>query len=211
MESVMQALFSYTKSNSSIHKIPAGIKLLVLIAVPITLQLTSAYVCYALIAFFFVLAAFTGTGYRNFFRDLGPIVFYGMFILAIDVLSYLIFDRNRAIITETSLFLVLKLVCSMEATSIFFRTTSVYQIKGTLQAVERVITFGHTRYTVSNTFTLFLSFLPMIFETWTDLELAYKARGGRNGIDKAVRLLPRLIVMSIKRASTTYLALLNRS
>ncbi len=207
----MQALFSYSKLNSPIHRIPAGIKLLVLIAVPITLQLTSAYVCYALIAFFFVLAAFAGTGYRNFFRDLRPIIFYSLFILAIDVLSYLIFDKNRAIITQSSIFLVIKLVCAMEATSIFFRTTSVYQIKDTLQSVERVVTFGHTRYVVSSTFTLFLSFLPMIFETWTSLDLAYKARGGKSGISKAVRLLPLLIVMSIKRANTTYLALLNRS
>ncbi len=206
---MMQALFSYTKSDSPIHRIPAGLKLLVLIAVPITLQLASVHVCYALMAVFFVLAAFIG--YRNFLKDLRPIVVYSLFILAIDVLSYLIFDRNRAIVTETSLHLVLKLVCAMEMTSIFFRTTSVYQIKGTLQAVERAMTFGHTKYTVSNTFTLFLSFLPMIFETWTSLELAYKARGGKNGITKAVRLLPRLIVMSIKRASTTYLALLNRS
>ncbi|MBR2282678.1 MAG: hypothetical protein IJ863_08655 [Spirochaetales bacterium] len=207
----MQSLFSYSKSNSPIHRTPAGLKILALVAVPITLQLAPPYVCYVLMVLFLVLALMSGTGFRNFLRDLRPIVIYSIFILAIDVLSFLLFDRNRAIITGTSLFLVLKLVCAMEATSIFFRTTSVYQIKDTLQTVERVVTFGHTRYTVSSTFTLFLSFLPMIFETWTAIELAYRARGGRNGISKAIRLLPRLIAMSIKRASTTYLALLNRS
>ena len=207
----MQSLFSYSKSNSPIHRTPAGLKILALVAVPITLQLAPPYVCYVLMVLFLVLALMSGTGFRNFLRDLRPIVIYSIFILAIDVLSFLLFDRNRAIITGTSLFLVLKLVCAMEATPIFFRTTSVYQIKDTLQTVERVVTFGHTRYTVSSTFTLFLSFLPMIFETWTAIELAYRARGGRNGISKAIRLLPRLIAMSIKRASTTYLALLNRS
>ncbi len=207
----MQALFSYTKSNSPIHRLPAGLKLLVLIAVPITLQLTSIYVCLSLLWVFLVLALLSGTGFRNFLRDLRPIVLYSVFILAIDVLSYLIFDRNRAIVTDTSLHLILKLICAMEATSIFFRTTSTYEMRDALQAIERVITFGHTRYVVSSTFTLFLSFLPMIFDTWTGLELAYKARGGRNGFPKAVRLLPLLVTMSIKRASTTYLALLNRS
>jgi len=207
----MQSLLSYSKSNSPIHRIPAGIKLLALVAVPITLQLTSEYVCYSLMSLFLVLALLSGTGFRNFLRDLRPIVVYSFFIIAIDVLSYLIFDRNRAFITETSLRLIFKLICAMEVTSVFFRTTSTFEIRETLQSVERVLTFGHTRYTVSSTFTLFLSFLPQIFETWTALELAYKARGGRDGLGKVIRLLPLLIAMSIKKASTTYLALLNRS
>ncbi len=207
----MPALFSYTKKDSPIHRAPAGLKTLLLLAVPITLQQTGPLVCLALMVVFLGLALLSGTGFGNFLRDLRPMVLYSLFILAIDVLSFVIFDRNRAIITETSLHLVIKLVCAMEATSVFFRTTSVYQIKEALQKVERALTLGHTRYTVSRTFTLFLSFLPMIFTTWTDLDLVYRARGGRGGLAKAARLLPRLIATSIKRASTTYLALLNRS
>ena len=207
----MESLFAYTKSDSPIHKIPAGLKLLVMIAVPITLQLTSHYVCLSLMAVFFVLSILSKTGFKSLARDLRPIVFYSLFILVIDVLSYLIFDRNRDIITFSSLHLVIKLVCAMEATSVFFRTTSIYETRDALQALERIVTFGHTRYAVSSTFTLFLSFLPQIFETWTSLELAYRARGGKDGIVKAVKLLPLLIAMSIKKANTTYLALLNRS
>ena len=207
----MDSLFSFSKANSPIHRTPVWIKILVLLAVPITVQLTPPHVCLALMAVFLVLALVSRMGLVRFLRDLRPIVFYGAFILAIDVLSYLVFNRDRAVITDTSLHLMIKLICAMEATSVFFRTTSVYQIKEALQGFERAITFGHTRFAVSSMFTLFLGFLPQIFETWTALELAYKARGGRNGLGKAMRLLPLLITMSIKKASTTYLALLNRS
>ncbi|MBR5669196.1 MAG: hypothetical protein IKX15_06250, partial [Spirochaetales bacterium] len=136
-----------------------------------------------------------------------PIIIYSLMIISIDVLSWLLFHRNDEIITKTSLYLILRLLCAVEATSVFFRTTSIYEITDMLIRIP----FGKAGLAVSGVLSLFLTFLPQIFATWSGLEEAYHARGGRKGIAKAIVLLPLLISLSINKARTSYLALLNRS
>lgn len=207
----MQSLFSYTKGNSIIHRAPAGLKLLLLLVIPITLYLTPIQVCLAFIPVLFAVALVARIELGLFLKDLRPIVIYSVMILTIDVLSYLISSKNGNIITQTSLFMILRLLCAIEAVSIFFRTTSIYETTDCLQRIEGFLTFGKSKLVVSSMLSLFLSFLPQIFATWKDLELAYKARGGRRGPAKIIILMPRLISASIKKADTTFLALLNRS
>ena len=207
----MQSLFSYTKGNSIIHRAPAGLKLLLLLVIPITLYLTPIQVCLAFIPVLFAVALVARIELGLFLKDLRPIVIYSVMILTIDVLSYLISSKNGNIITQTSLFMILRLLCAIEAVSIFFRTTSIYETTDCLQRIEGFLTFGKSKLVVSSMLSLFLSFLPQIFATWKDLELAYKARGGRRGPAKIITLMPRLISASIKKADTTFLALLNRS
>ncbi|MBQ2050419.1 MAG: hypothetical protein II493_08485 [Spirochaetales bacterium] len=207
----MDALFSYSKGGSFIHRTPAWIKLLVLIAVPFTVSTTPVFICVGLMALFALLALMSGMGFTKFLRDLRPIGIYCVMIALIDALSYVFFDRSRAVITQSSLNLILRLLCAMEATSVFFRTTGTYEITSTLQAVERAVTFGHSRLAVSGMLSLFLSFLPQIFRTWSDIDCAYRSRGGKGGPSRIVRLMPVLITVSLKKASTTYMALLDRN
>ena len=207
----MDSLFSYSKGKSFIHRTPAWLKLLILIAVPVTVSLTPLYVCLGLMALFVLLALASGMGFTRFLRDLRPIAVYCLMIVTIDVLSYVFFDRSRAVVTQNSLSLILRLLCAMEATSVFFRTTGSYEITSTLQSIERAVTFGHSRLVVSGMLSLFLSFLPQIFRTWSEIDCAYRARGGRRGPAKTVTLLPVLITISMKKASTTYMALLDRN
>ena len=203
----MDGLFAYTKKDSAVHRTPEALKLLLLFAVPVILYLTPIWVCLALIPTFLLLALIAGIGVGRFFRDLRPIVIYSLMIISIDVLSWLIFRKNDDVITKTSLFLILRLLCAVEATSVFFRTTSIYEITEMLSR----ITSGKAGLVVSSMLSLFLTFLPQIFASWAELDSAYRARGGRKGIAKAAVLLPLLISLSINRARTTYLALLNRS
>ena len=203
----MDSLFAYTKKDSAVHRAPCWLKLIILFAVPITLYLTSIWVCIALIPTFLLLALIAGIGAGRFLRDLRPILIYSLMIISIDILSWLLFRRNDEVITKTSLYLILRLLCAVEATSVFFRTTSIYEITDMLIRIP----FGKAGLAVSGVFSLFLTFLPQIFATWSELEMAYRARGGRKGIAKATILLPLLISLSISKARTTYLALLNRS
>ena len=203
----MEGLFAYTKKDSMVHRTPCWLKLIILFAVPITLYLTSIWVCIAIIPTFLLIALIAGIGVGRFFRDLRPIAIYSLIIISIDVLSWLLFRRNDEVITKTSLYLILRLLCAVEATSVFFRTTSIYEITDMLIRIP----FGKAGLAVSGVFSLFLTFLPQIFATWSELEMAYRARGGRKGIAKATILLPLLISLSISKAQTTYLALLNRS
>ena len=185
--------------------------LLGLIAVPITIQLCPIWVCISLIALFPLVSAVGKVRPTDFLRDLKPIAIYSAMIIMIDILSFLFFHTGEEIVTKRSLYLVLKLLCAIEATSVFFRTTSTFEIRDCLQNMEKAVTFGRSSLVLSSMFALFLTFLPQIFATWTSLDLAYRSRGGRRGLAKAFVLIPLLVTMSIKRAGTTYLALLNRS
>jgi energy-coupling factor transporter transmembrane protein EcfT len=206
----MDSLFACTRCNSPIHRAPAWIKLLVLLATPVTIHLTPIYVCFSLMAFYVLLALVSRMGFTRFLRDLRPIAVYCVMISMIDVLSWVFFNRERDIVTQTSMLMMLRLVCATEAASVFFRTTGTYEIGNTLRGIEKAITFGHTKYAVSGMFTLFLSFLPQIFRTWSGIDAAYRSRGGRRGIRKVLVLLPVLITISMKKAETTRLSLLAR-
>lgn len=207
----MNSLFAYTKADSVIHRTPAWLKLLILFAVPITVYLSPIQVALIMIPAFFILALISKTGIVRFLKDLSPIVIYSILILSIDAFSWLIFRKKTAVITETSLYLILRLLCAVEAASLFFRTTGIYETMQTLRKIESVLTFGKSNLAVSTILSLFLSFLPQIFATWSELDSAYRARGGRNGLGKVAVLLPLLISLCIRKAQTTYLALLNRS
>lgn len=206
----MDALFSYTRRNSLLHRTPAWIKLLVLLATPVTIHLTPVWVCISLMVLYVLLAAVSRMGFSGFFRDIRPILVYCAMVVMIDVLSWLLFNREKDIVTQTGILMVLRLVCAAEAASVFFRTTGTYEIGNTLRGIERAVTFGHTRYAVSGMFTLFLGFLPQIFRTWSEIDAAYRSRGGRRGIRKVLVLLPILITISMKKAETTRLSLLAR-
>ncbi len=206
----MDSIFAYAKRNSPVHRTPAWIKLLVLLAIPVTVYLTPLYVCITLMAVLALLALISRMGLRAFLRDLRPILVYCLMIAMIDVLSWLFFNRERDIVTQTSIVMILRVVCAAEAASVFFRTTGTYEISRTLRGIEKALTFGHTRYAVSGMFTLFLGFLPQIFRTWTEIDTAYRSRGGRRGIRRIAVLLPVLITISMKKADTTRLSLLAR-
>lgn len=206
----MDALFSYTRRNSPVHKTPAWIKLAVLLATPVTIYLTPVWVCISLMAIYALLVAVSLAGFSGFLRDIRPILVYCVMIVMIDILSWLFLNRERDIITQTSMLMILRLVCATEAASVFFRTTGTYEIGNTLRGIERAVTFGRTRYAVSGMFTLFLGFLPQIFRTWSEIDAAYRSRGGKRGIRKVFVLLPVLITISMKKAETTRLSLLAR-
>ncbi|MCL2444230.1 MAG: hypothetical protein FWD13_12315 [Treponema sp.] len=58
--------------------------------------------------------------------------------------------------------------------------------------------------------TLFLCFIPEIFQTWTSINTAWKARGGRQGISKIRTLVFVLISISLEKAALKAKALFAR-
>ena len=90
----MNSLFSYTASDSIIHRTPAGLKILLLFCVPVTVLLCPIEVCLVLIAVFPILALVGKIRLLDFLRDLRPIVIYCMMIVSIDVLSYLLLGQR---------------------------------------------------------------------------------------------------------------------
>ena len=228
-----EAIFSYNKRDSIIHKTPAILKLLILFCVPLITYFTPLVYHAGLFALALFLVLLAKIPLKSFLRDLRPIIYYCIFILIIDVLTILLFDKTPmpistelsaeleesvnptlnffSILKEKGNFLLMsRLVVSMAYTSIFFRTTSHLEMRQSLEKIESCITFGHSKLTFSKAFALFLNFLPQLFAIWNSLDLAWRARGGKRTVRKIIALLPVFISLSLKKANQTLLALKNR-
>lgn len=233
---MVEAILSYNKRNSLIHRIPAIVKLIILFCIPLVLYFTPLFYHLGLFAFAFILFLIAKLPIKSFFRDLKPIVYYCFFIFIIDVLTILLFDKTPmpiesgtieagldesavspsmgfwTILLEKGNFaLMSRLLVSMAYTSIFFRTTSHLEMRQSLEKIESFITLGQSKLTFSKSFALFLNFLPQLFAIWNSLDLAWRARKGKRTPRKIVVLLPTFITLSIKKANETLLAMKNRS
>lgn len=220
-----EAILSYNKRNSLIHRIPAIVKLIILFCVPLALHFTTLPYHLGFFCFAVLLALIAKLPMNSFFRDLKPIVYYCFFIFIIDVLTILLFDKtpmpieagiqdnlNAPVLLEKGNFtLMSRLMVSMAYTSIFFRTTSHLEMRESLEKIELCITFRHSKLTFSKSFALFLNFLPQLFEIWNSLDLAWHARAGKRTPRKIIVLLPVFITLSMKKANETLLAIRNRN
>ncbi len=231
---MQEAIFSYNKRDSLLHKTPAILKLLILFCVPLITYFTTLPYHVGLFVLAFLLILVAKIPLKSFLHDLKPIVYYCAFILIIDVLTLFLFDKTPmpinaeldaeldasavspnlsffSILLEKGNFLLMsKLIVSMAYTSIFFRTTSHLEMQQSLEKIESSITFGHSNLTFSKAFALFLNFLPQLFAIWNSLDLAWRARGGKKTPRKIIALLPVFISLSLRKANQTLLSLKNR-
>ena len=225
-----EAILSYNKRNSLLHKTPAIIKLLILFCIPLVTYFTPLAYQLGLFALAFLLVLVAKIPLKNFFHDLKPIAYYCLFIAIIDVLTILLFDKTpmpisteleesaisptigffNVLLEKGNYLLMSRLVVSMAYTSIFFRSTSHLEMRQSLEKIESFITFGHSKLTFSKAFALFLNFLPQLFAIWNSLDLAWKARGGKRTPRKIIVLLPVFISLCLRKANQTLLSLKNR-
>jgi biotin transport system permease protein len=90
----------------------------------------------------------------------------------------------------------LRFVLIIQISALIFRTTSALEIR-------EVVRFEIV--------SLFLCFIPEIFNIWASVNLAWKARGGRNGPAKIKTVSFVLISLSFEKAALKAKALEARS
>ncbi|MDR1216032.1 MAG: energy-coupling factor transporter transmembrane protein EcfT [Treponema sp.] len=94
------------------------------------------------------------------------------------------------------------LLVSFIGTKLFFTTTTMTQLRDTL---DRIPFPWFRRFSLY--LTLMLGFLPRFLERWETAELAYKARAGRNGVRKLFAVTPLVIELMVEAAVETAVAL----
>jgi len=208
-------MFKYKTTKSLLHKIPAILKLLSLLIFTIfsflllPLYLGAAILLLMIITF---LCKFTLTEQLT---DLKPAFLYAVIMYLITIFSNLLNHIDLIILlvshqTEgsTSLLpptlltfltphpniisLILRLTLIIQLSALFFRTTSSLEIR-------EIVKF--------NTLTLFICFIPEIFNTWSSINLAWKARGGKPRVRMIKTLLFVLISISFEKAAVKAKAL----
>lgn len=193
-------LFSYRVGTSFIHRLPSLLKVFLLFAIPIIIfMLPLPYIGLLSLACI-ILSFYVGFSILQQLGDIRPILWYCGFLLFIHVFSLLLSQKSDGMALVS---LAAKLVCSMQFTSLFFKTTTSISLQ---EALEKVLP-----HSVARTFSLFITFIPLLFSVWFKLERSWKARGGKSGIAKLFALLPVFISASLYKAYNLFLTMQNRS
>lgn len=195
----IKPLFSYRAGTSILHKMPPVLKLFFLFALTALVFFFPYYSpLYSLC--FIAAARFCGFPFLQQLKDLKMILPYCILLSSLHLFSVLMKTESSA---KYLMFIILKLICLVQISSLFFNTTSSIQIK---ESLEKFLPFK-----VSVLFSLFLFFIPLLFSIWTKLDYAWKARSGKNGFSKFFKLFPVFISEAFYRGQKLLYALQNRS
>jgi biotin transport system permease protein/energy-coupling factor transport system permease protein len=164
----------------------------------------------------FISASFCHFSLREQLTDLKPAAIYGALMYALSVFSKIITVAETqsapaltgAVFIPNSEYLrvSLRLIIIIQLSALLFRSTSSMEIRNSLRIIEcglsKLHITGKRRYGyITNSIAFFLCFIPEIFISWTDINCAWKARGGKNGIKKVKIVLFVLISISLRKAS----------
>jgi len=202
---VSNSVFKYKTIKGPLHKIPAIIKLLLLLPVSFfCMYLPSLWLGVGIL--FCVLIAFIcGLSLQDQITDFKPVFFYALLMYALSVFSNLIDNFRLMPVNQFLTVLIpdlgylritLRLALIVQISALLFRTTSSLEIR---EVVRLEI------------LSLFLSFIPEIFKIWTSVNMAWKARGGKEGFGKIKTLMFVLISLSFEKAALKANALAARS
>jgi energy-coupling factor transporter transmembrane protein EcfT len=204
-----QAVFRYKTIKGPLHKVPSLLKLILFLPLSIfCMSLSIKWLCVGIIVSA-ITAFFCKFTLREQLTDLLPALFYAVLMYALSVFSNFfelfwkitlnanIIDHLVFILLPRNDFprIALRLVLIVQFSALLFRTTSALEIRESLR-IEPI--------------SLFLSFIPGIFETWKTIDLAWKARGGKQGFRKIRTVIFVLITLSLEKAAVKSTALAAR-
>ena len=182
--------FSYKPGTSLLHRCPAIVKILVVPLLSIFIFVLPVWFCFGMIALLFVLALALHFTLREIFTDLKVVFFYALMLAVVKGITLLAGGDTGSWI-ET-LFMLSKLLCMMQLTSIFLRTSTSLELR---QGFE---VFGVNA--VTHTLSLFVCFIPLVSKIWRQTEQAWHIRAGKNSIKKYAVLLPVFFSVGMKQA-----------
>lgn len=193
-------IFSYRAGTSRIHRLPSILKIFFLFALPIVIFMLPLKYISVLSLICIALSLYAGFSILQQLRDIRPILWYCFFLLCLHIFSLVILQKSNG---TALIILIAKLLCSMQFTSLFFKTTTALSLQ---EALEKILP-----YRIAMTFSLFITFIPLLFAVWFKIERSWKARGGKNGVAKIFALLPVFLSAALYKAYNIFFTLQNRS
>lgn len=197
-----QSIFKYKTIKGPLHKVPAWIKLILLLPVSILcITLPPFWLLTGIIAII-ITAFLCGFTLQEQLTDFKPALFYVIILYSFFVLTNFIslltshssiftlssswFSASFLIPNSDFLRTALRLILIVQLSALVFRTTSSLEIRDTVRL---------------DIIAVFISFIPQIFQTWSNLNLAWKARAGKQGIGKIKTIVFVLISISFEKAA----------
>jgi len=205
-----QAVFKYKTNKGPLHKIPAIIKLILLLPLSIICMYLPSPWLIAGITIMIITASLCRFTLTEQLTDLKPPMFYIILLYSLSIISNLteiitthgltFFIAHCSLLTIFTphpdfLHLILRLILIVQLSALVFRTTSSLEIRNVIRL---------------EVLSLFICFIPEIFTLWSNINLAWKARGGKNGIQKIYKLGFSLLSLSFEKAAIKSKALAAR-
>ena len=231
-----RVIFRYKTEKGLLHKFPVIAKLLLLPALSILCLSLPIYMLGAGIIALSLFAFFCSFSVRDQLTDLKPVIFYAALMYTLSLFSAILdfFSAPQVSISLNTLaaallipkpvylLAILRLILIVQLSALLFRSTSSIELRQGIGRIENLIRrcISHVPFLgkhislqekYSQSIALFLGFIPQVFETYRQLNLAWHARYGKNGLRKIRILVFALISLSMEKASVKANALAARS
>jgi energy-coupling factor transporter transmembrane protein EcfT len=191
--------WAYRKGKGLLYTIPAGIKLIFFLGLSLAIFIFDHKFLPIGISIIILLSISAKIRPWELLRGSFPIV-----ILVTGITIFQALEINPFILKQDSLFdglvLGLRMILSFSAGALLFSVTTMCEIRRSLSVAEKFLHLEKLR--ISLAISLMLMFIPRFFVIWEDTELAWKARGGKNGIRKITVLILILDRLMEKAAET---------
>lgn len=205
-------LFSYKTGNSFLYKLNPSLKLLllfVLSSVAFVLPIKVNVIIFALVIIFQFCIHIP---LRDQLKSLKPVAFYFFILYGSEIITSIV-ETHTFVVKfpeNTTVTLLLRLALAMQFSSIFFRCTTPIQTRESLENIERKIQSVIPFPNFSAVLSLLILFIPSVFDTYNQLNVAYQARNGKNNFIKILILLPPLFSLCMYKARLTSNSMENR-
>lgn len=202
--------FKYKPKNSPVHKLPVFLKFLLLFSQSFLAYQANWLVNTILLAIFIILSHLS---LQTIYQNLKFLLFYTIFFFLVKSLG-----NQIELLRQNFIFVInfmQKLAFILFASSIFYETTSRFEIFSFFESLQRVI-FRKKDSNFALILTLIIICISEIFEIYKQLNLAYEARNSKafflkNAYLKATILFPALVEELIVFANNAYKSIENRS
>ena len=190
--------WAYRKGKGFLYRIPAGIKLIFLLGLSMAVFIFGIYFLpiSGMIIIFFSLNA--GIKPWELLRGSRSLFFLCLGIMLFQALEFSPLGLNQEGLME-GIFLSLRMGLSFSTAALLFSTTTMGEIQKSLSQFETFLKLKNLKTSLG--ISLMLGFLPRFFEIWEDTDLAWKSRGGKQGLIKLIVLIPLVIERMMEKAA----------
>jgi len=204
--------WSYKKGSSVLHKTPASAKLIFLLALSLAAffpgtEALSLAILTGIALIIFSLAIIAGIGPLSLLRGSAPLLFIVMAVFLLQAVEFSPLALNFDGLIESIIFCV-RIGTAFAAGSLLFSVTTTGEIRNSLSRLEALLRLKKLK--LSLCISLMLGFIPMLFQIWDDINLAWKSRGGKKNLARMITLLPLLIERMMAKAAETAAAMESR-
>lgn len=227
--------FSYKAGNTFLHKMNPAAKILLIPVLNILVFNLPFQAAVIFMIFQAALAFFLGFTLREQLRDLRPVLYYAVILYFTSFFAIFFAKVTAETAAETYVFswerelksslsscfanretvkMLVKLFCVMQSASILFKTSTTLQIREGIGVIEggiRKILPVSNKNSFTDTASLFICFIPMVYKNWELSKRAWFARGGKSGIKMMKAIFPVFFSVGIRQAYNAARAMQVRS